>query len=53
MVQGEKGFGPVEGERGMLIFMIQPKYTHKNNTIFMGFDSIEINLVDMLLGFIL
>ena len=24
--------------------MIQPKYNNKNNRIFMGFDSIEINL---------
>ena len=24
--------------------MIQPEYKSKNNTIFMGFDSIEINL---------
>ena len=27
-----------------LSFMIQPEYKNKNNTIFMGFDSIEINL---------
>ena len=25
--------------------MIQPKYNKQNNTIFLGFDSIEINLV--------
>ena len=25
--------------------MIQPKFNNKNNTIFMDFDSIEINLV--------
>ena len=25
-------------------FMIQPKYNKQNNTIFLGFDSIEINL---------
>ena len=25
--------------------MIRPKYNKQNNTIFMGFDSIEINLV--------
>ena len=25
--------------------MIQPKYKKQNNTIFLGFDSIEINLV--------
>ena len=28
-----------------LFVMIQPRYNNKNNTIFMGVDSIEINLV--------
>ena len=27
------------------MFMLQPKYNNKDNVIWMGFDSIEINLV--------
>ena len=30
---------------GLISIMIQSKYNNKNNTIFMGFDSIEINLL--------
>ena len=28
--------------------MIQPKYNKQNNTIFLGFDSLEINLVSLI-----
>ena len=29
--------------------MLQPKYNNKNNTILMGFDTFEINLVSFLI----
>ena len=33
-----------------LSFMIQPEYKKKNNTIFIGFDSIKISLINKLIN---